>query len=74
MREIHNQATQSKMRARVIDCDNCAHCIDLNVPNDITDAPDLKKARSEVASQMLLWLEQARLAYKSSQTEVTFLQ
>lgn len=40
MRQIHDPATQSGMEAILINCENCAHCVDLHTPS-LTDAPTL---------------------------------
>jgi hypothetical protein len=40
---------------RVIDCDDCAHCVDLYTP-ELSDADTLKRAREEQASRMAEWV------------------
>ena len=35
--------------ARVSDCDNCGHCVELYTPNDAEDAPELKETRTMIA-------------------------
>mmetsp|Transcript_3372 Transcript_3372/g.2333 ORF Transcript_3372/g.2333 Transcript_3372/m.2333 type:complete len:148 (+) Transcript_3372:972-1415(+) len=57
MREIHDPETQSGMKAVYIDCDNCAHCVDLGSPKD-SDSEALTKAREEIYDQILLWLDE----------------
>lgn len=49
MRHIHNQTTQSGMEAVLINCNNCAHCVDLRTPSGV-DAPTLTNARSRIRS------------------------
>ena len=47
MREIHDPATQSGMVAHMINCNNCAHCIDLRTPSP-TDTPGLTVIRQKI--------------------------
>ena len=42
----------SGMEAQVVDCEDCAHCVELYTPKD-TDAPVLKQARKRIET----WLE-----------------
>ena len=39
-----------------INCTNCAHCVDLNTPND-NDAPDLVEARNIELYYFTMWIE-----------------
>jgi hypothetical protein len=41
--------------ARVIDCPNCAHCVDLYTP-EFSDADSLKKARDEQYLTISEWI------------------
>jgi hypothetical protein len=38
-----------------INCNNCAHCVDLRTPSD-ADAPTLTNARNVIKSKVTLWL------------------
>ena len=44
MREIKDPALQPNLKANMIDCENCAHCIDIHKPLE-TDAQSLVDAR-----------------------------
>lgn len=50
------------MEAQVVDCDDCAHCVELYTPKD-TDSPALKQARNKIDK----WLDNI-LKPQSSQT------
>ena len=55
MRQIHDPATQSGMEAILINCEDCAHCVDLHTPS-LTDAPTLTIARNKIKSLVTKWL------------------
>ena len=48
----------SGMEAQIVDCDDCAHCVELYTPKD-TDAPTLKAARLRIEN----WLD--RILYEN---------
>ena len=54
VREIKFKGTS--MAAHVIDCDDCAHCIDLH-DEDIDDAEDLKATRDQERMHINRWLQ-----------------
>lgn len=39
----------------LIDCNNCAHCVDLHTPSE-DDSPPLKIARSKILKTITKWL------------------
>jgi len=43
------------MEAILINCNDCAHCVDLKTPSD-TDAPTLTNARNKIKSIVTKWL------------------
>jgi len=43
------------MIARVIDCENMAHCVDMTTPTD-TDCEELKAVRNEQVSFLKKWI------------------
>jgi len=43
------------MVARLINCTDCGHCIDLHAPAP-TDSPELTAVRDEIASTIKQWL------------------
>jgi hypothetical protein len=45
---IEELPSESKMKAVMIDCNDCAHCVDFTTPNDATDSQNLKNARKEI--------------------------
>ena len=53
--------------ARVSDCDNCGHCVELYTPSD-DDAAELKETRNMITS----WVND--LLSKSKQEAIEFLQ
>lgn len=55
MRKIQDPATQSGQVAVYIDCNNCAHCVDLKTPKD-ADSPALSLARKKIKSNVTKWL------------------
>lgn len=55
MRQIHDAATQSGMEAVLINCNNCAHCVDLHSPSS-ADAPTLINARNRIQKLVTKWL------------------
>lgn len=44
---LTNNANNQKVHTILIDCPNCAHCVDLKTPLD-TDADTLKQARTDI--------------------------
>jgi hypothetical protein len=48
MRVIHDPATQKDMTAILINCNDCAHCVDLHTPNPAADPPTLSVAREKI--------------------------
>jgi len=63
MREIYNPKLQSGMEARLINCTNCGHCIDLGTPKS-DDPIELTTVRDEVAVQLKAWLDEDKLNRK----------
>jgi hypothetical protein len=55
MRSIYNSTFQSGMQAILINCNNCAHCVDLRTPSSV-DAPTLTNARNKIMSIVTKWL------------------
>jgi hypothetical protein len=53
--KIQNQTTQAGMKTVYINCNNCAHCVDLHTPSP-ADAPTLTNARSLIKQTVALWL------------------
>jgi hypothetical protein len=59
MREIkHPDTTQKNMTAILIDCDECAHCVDFHAPQD-GQPQNLTDAQNAVADQVGQWLADA---------------
>lgn len=58
------------MKAVLIDCADCGHCVDLKVANE-NDSPELTAARNLVAAQMITWLDEAK---PKPDMEFSFLQ
>lgn len=54
MREITHNYTS--MEAHVVDCVNCAHCVDLYTEKD-SDAQDLKDTRKRIREHVSNWLK-----------------
>ncbi|CAI2362492.1 unnamed protein product [Moneuplotes crassus] len=52
----------------VIDCDNCAHCVDLGGDHP-TDAPELTEARARIADIFEKWIQQELEMERSFPTE-----
>ena len=48
------------MIARIIDCDNCGHCIDFSTPK-ASDPYQLTLVREEIAQSLNLWLNKPKL-------------
>jgi hypothetical protein len=75
MRQIqHPTTTQINMKAILIDCNNCGHCVDLSTPSPI-DTPGLTHARQQIKTAISSWLTAPGLqmhASKMSDVE-TFL-
>ena len=55
MREIKDPALQPNLKANMIDCENCAHCIDIHKPLE-TDAQSLVDARKNTQDQISQWM------------------
>ena len=53
--KIQNQTTQSGMKTVYINCNNCAHCVDLRTPSP-ADAPTLTNARNFIKQTVTQWL------------------
>jgi hypothetical protein len=60
MRQIHDPSTQSGMKAVLIDCTNCGHCVDLGTSLD-TDPPAVLNARAAIFEQIKIWLNEAAI-------------
>lgn len=45
------------MVARLIDCPDCGHCVDLKTPNE-NDSKELTAVREEISATILRWLEE----------------
>jgi len=60
MREIHDPSTQSGMKAVLIDCTNCGHCVDLGT-SMATDPPAVLNARAAIFEQIKIWLNEAEM-------------
>ena len=59
MREIqHPDTTQKNMTAQYIECDSCAHCVDLHTPQE-GQAQSLTDAQNAVAAKVSEWLTEA---------------
>jgi hypothetical protein len=43
------------MKAFLINCNNCGHCVDLSTPS-ATDTPALTLARQRIKNQISAWL------------------
>jgi hypothetical protein len=56
---ISNATSQANMTTVLINCNNCAHCVDLRTPSD-ADAPTLTNARNLIKSKVTLWLTPTR--------------
>lgn len=54
MRKLEFKGTN--MEAHVVDCEDCAHCVDLYTEKD-SDAPDLKKTRKRIREHVARWLK-----------------
>ena len=48
---------KDEMRAILIDCDNCAHCVELYTEKE-EDSDILKNARTEIEERMSSWIEE----------------
>jgi len=55
MRSIHNPDTQSEMKAVLMECANCGHCIDLGTPTP-NDPIEVTNAREDIFEQIQIWL------------------
>ena len=53
--KIQNQTSQAGMKTVYINCNNCAHCVDLHTPSP-ADAPTLTNARSLIKQTVAQWL------------------
>jgi len=45
------------MKAILLECENCAHCVELYTPNE-KDSFELKQARLEIELSFARWLEE----------------
>lgn len=50
------QKNQGNLVSKLIDCENCAHCSDLHVPNS-KDATILKNVRAYELATIKAWLK-----------------
>lgn len=50
-------STRKEIIAMEIDCDDCAHCVDLYTPKD-SDAPQLKHARKVEVQEISRWIKE----------------
>lgn len=77
MQKIQDPTTQSGMEAVLINCQNCAHCVDLKTPSPV-DAPTLTNARNKIKAKLTLWLtpskEEIEAALSKKTTPQTFLE
>ena len=56
MREpLHNPDLQKDMVAKLIDCENCGHCVDLHAPSP-NDSKNLTDARTLIETTIRGWL------------------
>ncbi len=55
MRRIYNVTHQAQMKAVMIECADCAHCVDLKTPSE-ADAPSLRNARQVIRETVARWL------------------
>jgi len=54
-RQIFNKTHQTQMEAVLINCNDCAHCVDLKTPS-AADAPTLTNARNRIKTLVTKWL------------------
>lgn len=54
MRHIEDPSKHPEQKAWLIDCADCAHCIDLHVPSK-DDADSLKNGRADAYKQLDVW-------------------
>jgi len=54
MRNITDPEKHPDQKAWLIDCENCAHCVDLKTPTD-SDADSLKNGREDAYKQLDAW-------------------
>lgn len=52
---VQQSAEPDRLPAVVIDCPECAHCVDLHTP-DATDAPELATTRAAIKQHVRRWL------------------
>jgi len=64
MRKL-NPNTQSGMKNILINCNNCAHCVDLRTPN-AADAPTLTNARNYIKKSLIEWLTPTAADYEKA--------
>ena len=56
MRQLQDPTkTQKNMKAILIDCNDCGHCVDLSTPSE-TDTPGLTLARRQIKEQLVQWI------------------
>lgn len=59
MRKLHNPFTQKTMQVGMADCENCAHCADLNPPT--ADQPaELTQVQDDIRIAIGRWLDEAK--------------
>jgi len=76
MRQLTPDQAASPMRNVLINCNNCAHCVDLRTPSD-ADAPPLTNARNYIKKTVIEWLTPTTADYekafgKNTTTQVVF--
>jgi hypothetical protein len=73
MREIYNPSIQGNMVARLVNCTDCGHCVDLGTPSP-NDPQALIEVREEILTQIQTWLAQDTLKrLRQSRPENLFL-
>lgn len=53
------------MKNVLINCNNCAHCVDLRTPSD-ADAPTLTNARNYIKKSVIEWLTPTAADYEKA--------
>lgn len=51
VRESYDESVKSV----IVDCDDCAHCVDLLQPSD-SDPPELKSVREQIENSIATWI------------------
>ena len=65
MRSIYNATLQDNSEAVLINCNNCAHCVDLKTPSG-ADAPTLINARNRIKTLVTQWLTPTQEDYEKA--------